>query len=59
MPGLEPGIRALPSLITTQTATLDARVDPRIKSGDVHEDPAAPPSRPRFRDRKMIVFLDY
>jgi hypothetical protein len=42
MPGLEPGIRALPSLITTQTATLDAQVDPRIKFGDVCEDPGAP-----------------
>jgi hypothetical protein len=33
MPDLEPGIRALPSLFTTQTATLDARVDPGSNPG--------------------------
>ena len=37
MPGLEAGIQAALSMISTRTSALDARVDPRIKSGDVHD----------------------
>jgi hypothetical protein len=36
MPGLEPGIHAAPLVIIPRTSALDAQVNPRIKSGDVH-----------------------
>jgi hypothetical protein len=38
MPGLEPGIHAVTSVIIPRTSTLDARVNPRIKSGGAHDE---------------------
>ncbi len=37
-PELEPGFQAAPSVIILRTSALDARVNPRIKSGDAHDD---------------------
>jgi hypothetical protein len=41
-PGTEAGIQAAPSVIIPPTAGLDARVNPRIKSGGVHDGSIAP-----------------
>ncbi len=38
MPGLEPGVQAAPLEIITRTSALDAWVNPRLESEDVHGD---------------------
>jgi hypothetical protein len=37
MAGLDPAIQAPPFVFIQRGSALDARVDPRIKSGDVHD----------------------
>jgi hypothetical protein len=48
MRGLEPGIQTAPSVINPRRSVLDARINPRIKSGDVHDDLKAQRSYPGF-----------